>query len=65
MSELSQVLQKLETIETRLDQLDVYGKKMQKHIDFVEMVFSVVQRPLAALCDMFYGVKTRLLELKP
>ena len=62
---IDQIEEKLSLIIDKLEKLETSNVKMDEHIDFINSVYSRVQRPLYWVCDKVNYMKGQKLENTP
>ena len=60
-NEILEIKQSLKELHLKIDLLLENQRKMNNHVDFVENVYTTVQRPLNFICNRFNGNKTTTL----
>tara|TARA_A100001035_G_scaffold270052_1_gene256785 strand:- start:493 stop:723 length:231 start_codon:yes stop_codon:yes gene_type:complete len=55
--EFSNILQKLESMEKKINNLETQTQKMSNHIDFINDVYSKISSPLWWICEKVNNLK--------
>lgn len=60
ITEISEIKESLNDLHKKIDQLLEDQRKINHHVDFVEDVYSTVQKPLNYICNKFSGTHKAL-----